>query len=111
MAGPVPPKSMKTENLECRTIGHTWEPRRTTVNNSRNEPQRWDIQLACDRCDMERLDLVDSQGRLVGRTYGYPVNYEKASFKEYGGRAGFKEAARVALFGRLAARARRKRNG
>lgn len=98
------PRSMETEFLECRTIGHAWRPVVSYSNRDTELNYRWEVLLRCSRCNTERADLVDSQGRLAGRAYRYREGYRTIPYKDYGGRAAFTQQARVALFTRLSSK-------
>lgn len=92
-------QAIDLDQLTCRAIAHKWEPRRSTVAG-RNDPHHWQVNLTCDRCGKQRVDLVDSQGRLVGRSYGEPESWVHLHAEDYGGMGGLKTASRQALLTR-----------
>ena len=59
--------------LMCRTIGHEWD----LFTPIGMERPTWGIRLSlrCDRCSMERHDIVDTLGEVASRTYVQPENY------------------------------------
>lgn len=100
-------KSIDTENLQCRTFGHAWQPVVTTRNT--DATTRWEVLLRCSRCQTERMDLVDSQGRLAGRAYRYSERYGHVHYLDYGGKAEFNAQARVTLYGRMSSKTTRRK--
>lgn len=57
----------------CRAIGHRW-----SVFTPDRERPRWGVlfALVCDRCTMERHDVLDGRGTVSHRGYRRPGDYK-----------------------------------
>lgn len=58
---------------QCRTFGHAWDP--FIPFDKRPAPWGRRFSLRCDRCGMERHDVIDGLGRISTRHYDQPPNY------------------------------------
>jgi hypothetical protein len=56
--------------VECRDLGHAWEPR-----SARRIDKGFERIMLCLRCSTERRQRLDAHGWPDGATYGYPDGY------------------------------------
>lgn len=90
-----------TDHLKCRSLGHAWDIKMTSVIRPKHGGQAYRVLLVCGRCDTERTDDVRvSDGDRTRRMYGYPDGYLIKDAKSWGGRWEFVRNARVELYGR-----------
>jgi hypothetical protein len=59
--------------VRCRTLGHSWFDYDSTWTPSFGIP----MTLRCERCGTERRDTVSDFGKLLGRRYYKPDNYDR----------------------------------
>ena len=59
--------------VRCRTLGHSWFDYDSNWTPSFGIP----MTLRCERCGTERRDTVSDFGKLLGRRYYKPDNYDR----------------------------------
>lgn len=67
-------KSVQIAYDTCRTIGHAWFPVAVTHEVLFGTP----MQFHCERCDMERVDIINNRGDLGQRRYIAPPGYKRS---------------------------------
>jgi hypothetical protein len=63
-------EQMTDESITCRDLAHSWKPWRARMIEGGFERT-----LKCRTCTTERVELLDSYGRLVRRKYEYADGY------------------------------------
>lgn len=65
------------EYVECRTLGHGWEPKNTSARD--DKPGTVALVVRCMRCGTTRRDWnQNTTGELASRSYDYPTGYRTA---------------------------------
>jgi hypothetical protein len=59
--------------VRCRSYGHAWDE--FSPVDMYAPMYGWRLSLRCIRCQTERHDNMDFQGRVMGRRYIYPDGY------------------------------------
>jgi hypothetical protein len=67
-------QSLPQEFIECRDLGHIWQPFRAWWDSSEREYRRV---LRCTRCDAERTQGLSSAGLVLSGHYSYADGYSK----------------------------------
>lgn len=66
---------------ECRVFAHWWKP-----FDAFKAGKVFIAELHCQRCNGQRIDVIDLEGRVVGRRYRYPKGYLRVGEGRYTGR-------------------------
>lgn len=64
------------EYVECRAIGHAWEPTQATRRPG-FVSYMW---MQCTRCETIRKDVIDMNGRVTARWYKQPHGYRNPGY-------------------------------
>ena len=61
----------RKQYVRCRTIGHSWHDYDSNWSPQFGTP----LTVRCERCGMERRDVVGRSGQLLARHYYRPKDY------------------------------------
>lgn len=59
---------------KCRSLGHAWLPG-VAASLRHNNQMGVALLLTCDRCGMQRTDIINRRGKLLWRKYDRPDDY------------------------------------